>query len=388
MNSNFRAEFPLGCPSGRFQAAVIFRTVVVVACALAVPLFQSPSAAAEEDPYKLVTEAQSEAFKGNYENAIGLFTRAVEVFGPGSAQGQQVLYERAKALFRMGDSKRSWKEVANLLRYSNLDGEVRASALHLRGVLNVSRDHDQDAVQDFTAAIKTRHNDMKLRATSFTYRGWVFVRLGEHDKAISDLDQAIRLDPDSAMAYAARGMAYLRKDDLARARTDVDTALSMNPDQQTIDMANKVLKSLSFSESGPDRISIPFSDDGHIFVQVRFTRNGKPHRFLLDTGATHSLISKELLEKISAQTEVTRIGYGLVRTADGETHKVTRYKVRDVYLYNLPLGDIEVHVFSERNKILMNLLGAKSLKQVAISIDTGAQKAEIRRIDADNRPQD
>jgi len=66
-------------------------------------------------------------------------------------------------------------------------------------------------------------------------------------------------------------------------------------------------------------------------------------------------------------------------TADGSLHVVSRYKVKDVFLYNLPLGEIEVHVFSGNRKTFANLLGAKSLKGVSISLDTNAKKVEIRR---------
>ena len=45
--------------------------------------------------------------------------------------------------------------------------------------------------------------------------------------------------------------------------------------------------------------------------------NGKPHRFLLDTGATHSLIDKSLLKELSHETRVKEIGKGLVHLADG-----------------------------------------------------------------------
>jgi predicted aspartyl protease len=140
-----------------------------------------------------------------------------------------------------------------------------------------------------------------------------------------------------------------------------------------------VLQSLTASYTGPDRVSVPIGDDGHIFVQVRFTKDGKPHRFLLDTGATYSLVSKDLMEKIRQQTQVREIGKGRVMTADGALHTVSRYKVKDVFLYNLPLGEIEVHVFAGKVKTFANLLGARSLKGVSISLDTGVKKAEIRR---------
>jgi predicted aspartyl protease len=119
-----------------------------------------------------------------------------------------------------------------------------------------------------------------------------------------------------------------------------------------------------------------------VFVQVRFGAGGKPRRFLLDTGATQSLISKDLMESIRKETQVTPLGQGRAMTADGATHPVTRYLVKDAFLFNLPLGDIEVVVFSGKQPTYANLLGANSLKQLSISINTASRKAEIRRVDS------
>ena len=60
-------------------------------------------------------------------------------------------------------------------------------------------------------------------------------------------------------------------------------------------------------------------------------------------------------------------------------HKVTRYKVKTAFLYNLPLGEIEVHVFDGKIKRVTNLLGIRSLGNVAVSIDNASRKAEISR---------
>jgi tetratricopeptide (TPR) repeat protein len=250
-------------------------------------------------------------------------------------------------------------------------------------MINLRRKRDQRALKDFTWAIKAPHEDVELRAQSFANRGITFMRLREYDRAVSDFNKAIRLNGKSAFAYAGRALAYLRKDDIARARRDAKRALRMDPDDETSKVARKVLASLSVLFSGPDRVSIPIGDHGHIFVQLRFGRDGKPHRFLLDTGATHTLVSKKLLDSIQEETEVKKIGMGKVMTADGSTHLVNRYVAKDAFLFNLPLGDVELHVFAGKRKKSSNLLGARSLKNVSLSIDTAARKAEIRRVDPD-----
>ncbi len=46
----------------------------------------------------------------------------------------------------------------------------------------------------------------------------------EYDKAISDFDEAIRLDPKNAWAFAFRGMAWAAKGDSDKAKKDDDEA--------------------------------------------------------------------------------------------------------------------------------------------------------------------
>ncbi len=53
---------------------------------------------------------------------------------------------------------------------------------------------------------------------------------GEDDRAIADHDQALRLDPDFALAFNNRGNAYSRKGEYDRAIADYDRALRLDPD--------------------------------------------------------------------------------------------------------------------------------------------------------------
>ena len=48
------------------------------------------------------------------------------------------------------------------------------------------------------------------------------------DRAISDLNEALRLDPDYYLAYYTRGTVYLLREDLERAKRDFDRCLELN----------------------------------------------------------------------------------------------------------------------------------------------------------------
>ena len=51
----------------------------------------------------------------------------------------------------------------------------------------------------------------------------------EHDKAIADFNDAIRLDPKNAWAYSNRGRSWLSKRDFDKALTDFNAAIQLDP---------------------------------------------------------------------------------------------------------------------------------------------------------------
>jgi lipoprotein NlpI len=66
-------------------------------------------------------------------------------------------------------------------------------------------------------------------APFYVARGLHYKDNRDLDRAIADLDQAIRLDPKDAGAYGNRGDAWRAKGDLDRAIADYDEAIRINP---------------------------------------------------------------------------------------------------------------------------------------------------------------
>jgi tetratricopeptide (TPR) repeat protein len=80
-----------------------------------------------------------------------------------------------------------------------------------------------------TAIIQSGQETTKGLARAFNNRGIAYRDTREYDRAIQDLDEAIRLDPNYARAFGNRGIAYGRKgqDDLAL--QDFDQAIRLDP---------------------------------------------------------------------------------------------------------------------------------------------------------------
>ncbi len=61
-------------------------------------------------------------------------------------------------------------------------------------------------------------------------RAYGHFKLGDLDRAIADLDEAIRFDPDDAALYANRGILYSSKGDFEQAMTNADKAIRLDPE--------------------------------------------------------------------------------------------------------------------------------------------------------------
>jgi tetratricopeptide (TPR) repeat protein len=112
-----------------------------------------------------------------------------------------------------------------------------ADAFYNRCVLyNAKEDYDR-AVADCGQAVKfgpspdataptgeRRLANDHTRSDYSSERGFAYLKKNDYDRAIIDLDNAIRLNPDNGRALKTRGLAYQAKGDTARADADLAMA--------------------------------------------------------------------------------------------------------------------------------------------------------------------
>ena len=101
----------------------------------------------------------------------------------------------------------------------------RSNAFNNRGNAYLSkREHDR-AIVDYGEAIKL---DPKYVAPLYN-RGLAHAGKRDFDRAIADYSQALAINPKHVNAYDSRGLAYYSKRDYDRAIVDYNEAIKLDP---------------------------------------------------------------------------------------------------------------------------------------------------------------
>jgi tetratricopeptide (TPR) repeat protein len=85
-----------------------------------------------------------------------------------------------------------------------------------------------------TAIIQTGQLTPQDLAVIYYNRGTAYNSKGDHDRAIQDYDEGIRLSPNDPAIYMARGISYYEKRDYDHAIQDFDQPISLNPNSAPV----------------------------------------------------------------------------------------------------------------------------------------------------------
>jgi tetratricopeptide (TPR) repeat protein len=89
-------------------------------------------------------------------------------------------------------------------------------------------------IRGCTQVIEDASESLSNRALALYMRGLAYVTKGDPDRAITDYNEAIRLNPNNGLTFNERGLAYKAKDDLDRALADFNEAVRLNSDNADI----------------------------------------------------------------------------------------------------------------------------------------------------------
>jgi len=147
--------------------------------------------------------------------------------------------EARRALMR-GSSEDVLRLVSEVLAYNPDD----AVALRLRASARWTRGDVEGAKADEAEVL--RRIAVPSDAEQFEARCFVLRQSDKADEAIADCTEAIRLDPQFAIAYINRGSAYEMKGDVARSMADYTEAVRINPQY----VAGYYVRGLSYHRKG------------------------------------------------------------------------------------------------------------------------------------------
>jgi tetratricopeptide (TPR) repeat protein len=88
----------------------------------------------------------------------------------------------------------------------------------------------QAQVELFSRCLDTGRLNGGPKATTLKQRAIAYMHLGQHQRAVDDLDQAVRIKPGDPDNYYLRGVAYRALGQLQRALEDTNRAISIEPD--------------------------------------------------------------------------------------------------------------------------------------------------------------
>ena len=121
------------------------------------------------------------------------------------------------------DAIKKWNSIANIAE--GIDNDIAAAAFFARGAIRVSLDKYDEAISDYNEAIRLNPN----YAEAYWNRGLINNNLHKYDEAISDYNEAIRLNPNYAEAYWNRGLINNNLHKYDEAISDYNEAIRLNP---------------------------------------------------------------------------------------------------------------------------------------------------------------
>ncbi|HFC11846.1 MAG TPA: tetratricopeptide repeat protein [Anaerolineae bacterium] len=180
----------------------------------------------------LATLARQYADEEQWENVVAVADNALAVEPDNAA----LLNARGQAHLELRNFEQA---IADLK--ASLQGEVNAASAETSGFLGLYDAYFrlgramldigeyEEALTSFSEAINNASGNAD-KAAAQAERGFTHSEMNEPDQALADLDQAIALDPELAIAYAYRSYAYSAQENYDAAVADANKAVTLGDD--------------------------------------------------------------------------------------------------------------------------------------------------------------
>lgn len=133
---------------------------------------------------------------------------------------------------KQAGAQQDWNKAIEMYRKAaDLDQKYAANlsiAYQQRGFAAMNEERFQDAVSDFSEAIKITPRDARV----YEQRAAVAMKIKDYDKALADYSEAIKINPNEVRDYLYRAYIYELKGDIKNSMADNDKVLKLDRKNQ------------------------------------------------------------------------------------------------------------------------------------------------------------
>jgi tetratricopeptide (TPR) repeat protein len=165
---------------------------------------------------------------GKYDQAIADFNQTLKLL-PKDKDAVRTLHPNDSQLKKMSSDWSNLAHPVNVVNVLVLDMDDYI-VYNNRGMAFLSKSDYDRAITDFNQAIKLQPD----RAFAYFNRSSVYFFKKDYDHSLVDLNQVIKLQPDFALAYLKRGSTYYFKGDFDRALADINQAIKLQPNSASV----------------------------------------------------------------------------------------------------------------------------------------------------------
>ena len=321
-------------------------------------------------------------------------------------------FERAEVLFKQGELSTAKKELQGYLDQH----PVSLQGLILLAKLFLAEDDFDKATQQIQLALKQAPSDGEALATY----GHCLLRDGDFAMAEAQFRKSLQIDSKQADAYLGLGRLHLTKQQSNESLEAFQKAIHLAPEQEdnyffaseaygAKKNYSKQIESLekyvslkpklneervrnaeallsffrSFEKQQIARIvksslsyEIPFQPFYGLMIVEGHVNGEGPFRFLVDSGATSTVLSNSLIEELKIpiiSTAVVKCVGGSGKTG-AKLCKAEKLKIGDLQIDNLPVSSFDNTIFAG---LIDGVLSTADLADFLITLDYPDQKIQL-----------
>jgi len=205
----------------------------------------------------------------NFHASCQLQIESVETVSCGSSREEVEVTPTAKAAVQVEVTPTAKPETHT----EDNSNSLTARDYYNKGKACNSQDYDCQ-IENYSQAIRLDPN----YAVAYHKRGFAYDDKGEYDRAIADYNETIRLDPN-ASAYYNRGIAYSNKGDYDRSIADYNEAIHLDPNHtfayvgRGVAYANKGNKEQAIADY-KKALELPDRNNAHQWAREKLARLG------------------------------------------------------------------------------------------------------------------